>query len=189
MYWGFCNTTADEAARLATKLRPQEVELFFAIVDELHDNEGVIPLAHAQNVSTQKTMPVAENARAIQKMNQLQWLRILRKFGEQTTVVLGARALIEVPKIREWARQFTEDRVTGLVEIHNVAGMDVDGMDGREDEDEDERDEDDDEEGEDGTPARRRSRRTIDKFVDNEREGDVEGVRPQSRRRLSRRRE
>lgn len=180
MYWGFCNTSADEAARMATKLQPQDVELFFAIVDELYDSEGVIPLMDAQNVSSQRNMPVAEKSRAIQKMNQLQWLRILRKSGEQTIVALGARALIEVPKIREWARQFAEGHAASTVDTGNIGGVDVDEM-------ENEENEEDEEDEEEVTPARR-SRRTAAKANNDEEVEDEEEVRPQSRRRLSRRR-
>lgn len=109
-YWGVCNTIEDEASRVGTHLSKAEVELFFAIVDELREFDGEMDLVEAQNVSTQRHMPVAENGRVIQKLNQLQWLKIIRSQGNKASLILGPRAILELPKLRQWVRQVAQEK-------------------------------------------------------------------------------
>lgn len=109
-YWGVCNTIEDEASRVGTHLSKVEVELFFAVVDELREFDGEMDLVEAQNVSTQRHLPVAENGRVIQKLHQLQWLKIIRTQGNKASVILGPRAILELPKLRQWVRHLTQEK-------------------------------------------------------------------------------
>lgn len=184
-YWGICNVTADDLSKIATILPPSEIELFFKILAELRENEGVLTLPDAQNLST-KNMTVSDNARAIQRMHQLQWLRIVRKANEQTTVVIGARSLIELPTVRTWARQFSE----GRHELRDSNGGSKVEVGDVEDDDDSQMEEEEEEEEEDIRPGQRRSSSRVSTEEHEEESEDSEGsedvVRPVSRSRRAR---
>lgn len=109
-YWGLCNTIGDEASRLGTHLDKAEVGVCFNILKELQDLEGgEMSLVEAQNVSTERDLPVAEVGRIIQKLHQLHWLRIARRDGE-VKLTPGPRAIIELPQVRQWTRDVGREK-------------------------------------------------------------------------------
>lgn len=103
IYWGVCNTIGDESSRVATHLSKAELEVFFKILEELQDSDGEMSVVDAQNVYTERKLPVAETGRIIQKLHQMQWLKITRRPGE-ARLTPGARAIIELPQVRQWTR-------------------------------------------------------------------------------------
>lgn len=120
-YWCLCNTIEDEASRVGTHLSKAEVEVFYAIMDELREFAGEMDLVEAQHVTTQRSIPVAETGRIIQKLSQGQWLKIARHNGGEATVTPGPRAIVELPAVRQWVREIgREMRQNGKAGSHGT---------------------------------------------------------------------
>lgn len=108
IWWGLVNTARDDAAEHACLFTQAELVLFHAVSSHLQETGGVMSLADAHNKAPACKMRVADGARAIQRLANLQWLRVVRAApgrGAAPTVTFGPRALLELPEVRAWARE------------------------------------------------------------------------------------
>lgn len=107
-HWGLTNVGRDASVKQATNFSPAELALFFAIRDRIvAEADGRISLVEAHNEGPCVKLKVADAARAVGKLVGLQWLRVTRQNGRQ--VEFGARAMLELPDVRDWARRRTAD--------------------------------------------------------------------------------
>lgn len=159
---GVVNTLEDDAARLGTYYHKTDIGLFYAIIDELRESGGAVRTADAQSFYLEGRSTATGNTRIITRLCDDHWLRGVRT-DNTAMLVPGPRALLELPRVRNWAR--------GLGKVE------------REEEAQDEMLVEE-EEG----PVRGRKRRAVVEEEEEEEE-EEEIVRPvsQSRRRASRR--
>lgn len=103
MFWGLCNTLEDAAVPISSTLKKNENAAFFDLVEVLQDEDGLVPLVVAHGkVSKTASIPIVDAANLIQKLNQLKWLKIIKKQSGAVNVSFGARTLLEIPRIRSW---------------------------------------------------------------------------------------
>lgn len=102
-HWGIVNTVKDESFEQACAFSKQENALFFEIVEELLENNGVISYATAHSLGNQSSLTTTAAAMAVQKMERLRWFSHVKGSDGEVRLCPGPRALLELPRVRTWA--------------------------------------------------------------------------------------
>lgn len=83
-----------------------ETIFFFQLIDELTESSGQILLNDAHEMGREHGLKIVEAAAALSKMERLRWLKVVKRgLNQDAMLVFGARAIVELPRVRNLVRQ------------------------------------------------------------------------------------
>lgn len=108
-FWVLVNTVEDEASHVSNAFSKPDTNLFFGIIDELMEENGLITIHRAEELGSDLHMTTESTKSGLHKMERLKWLKILRQRDEGPCVTFGARSMTELPRVRAFVRNYHRD--------------------------------------------------------------------------------
>lgn len=108
-FWVLVNTVEDEASHVSNAFSKLDTSLFFAIIDELMEENGLITVHRAEELGSDLHMNTESTKSGLHKLERLKWLKILRQRDEGPCVTFGARSMTELPRVRAFVRNYHRD--------------------------------------------------------------------------------
>lgn len=115
-FWVLINTIEDEAGHTSTVLSKPEIAMFFEIIEDLLENDGLIPLTRSHELGRAQGLTVSDAGSAVQKMERLRWFKVIKNSDDNAMLVFGPRAITEMPRVRAFVRSYNSNSVTHVEE-------------------------------------------------------------------------